>query len=476
VLAARGAGAVTLVCVVAGLGLACAGGASRGPAPSLEDEAQDLLVDYLRIDTTNPPGNEIRGAEFFRALFEAEGIEAEIFESEPGRGSVVARLRGDGTKRAVILMHHIDVVPADSKYWSHPPFRGDVAEGYVWGRGALDTKALGITHAVAMLDLVRRGVPLAGDIVFLGVADEEAGGALGAGFLVKQHFDLFRGAGLVLNEGGAMQADADGRVLAYAVEAAQKVPLWLRLRATGTPGHGSMPRQDSAALRLVAALSRVAEWRTPLRVVPEVQRFFADTAPLAPPGQREAFSDLRAALRDPRFAAAFTANLRTNAMVRNTISLTALEGSNKTNVISPTASAELDVRLLPDEDPDRFLAELRRVIDDDTIEIEALLSFEPATSPAEGPLFEALRAMAARRHPQAIVTATLAVGFTDCHYFRERGIPCYGFAPFAVSDDDMSRFHGNDERLSLHNIRSGTRFTVELLERLAGAAAPEEVR
>ena len=456
---------------------ACAGsGGAGGPAPNLEDEAQDLLVRYLQIDTTNPPGNEIRGAEFFRELFLAEGIEVQVFESEPGRGNVVARLRGDGSRPAVVLMHHLDVVPADARYWSHDPFSGDVADGYVWGRGALDTKALGIVHAAAMIDLARRGAPLAADLVFLGVADEEAGGALGAGFMVEEHFELFRGAGLVLNEGGAMQADAEGRVLFYGVEAAQKVPFWMRLTATGTPGHGSMPRSDSAANRLVAALSRVAAWRTPLRVLPPVQRFFADTAHLAPPAQRGALADLRSALADPRFAAAFTANLRTNAMVRNTISLTALEGSNKTNVISPTASAELDVRLLPDEDPERFLAELRRVIDDDSIEIETLLSFPPATSPTEGPLFEALVELAAHHHPAALVTTPMAVGFTDCHFFRERGIPCYGFAPFAVTDDDMSRFHGNDERLSVENIRSGARFTVELLERLAGATPAKEAR
>jgi len=436
--------------------------------PALEREAVALMSRYLKIDTINPPGNEIRGVEFFKQIFEAENIPVRVIESAPGRGNIIARLRGDGTKPAVILMHHMDVVPADARYWTVDPLGGEVKDGYIWGRGALDTKGLGITHAITLLALARQGTPLAGDVVFLGTADEEAGGKLGAGFLVEQHPDLFEGAGVVLNEGGFIAASGD-KALFYGVEAAQKVPLWLRLKSVGTPGHGSMPIHDSAANKLVRALGRIDGWETPLHVVPQVQSFYAATAHLAGDSLRDAYLDLRKALADPAFAAEFTAGARENAMVRNTISLTALRGSNKTNVIAPEATAELDIRLLPDQDPGAFIEELEGIIGEPSIEIETLLSFQPSTSPSDHEFFSVLRELAAEHDPDAVVTTPLAVGFTDCHYFRERGIPCYGFWPFRIGGDDISGAHGNDERLSVANLEWGSRFTYELVTRLAGA-------
>jgi acetylornithine deacetylase/succinyl-diaminopimelate desuccinylase-like protein len=443
--------------------------------PALEREAVGLTSRYLQVDTTNPPGNETRGAAFFEALFEKAGIESRVFESAPGRGNIVARLPGDGSRPSVVLMHHMDVVPADARFWQEDPFGGRSRDGEIWGRGALDTKTAGIAHAMTMLALVRAEKVLGGDVVFLGVADEEAGGRMGAGFMVEEHFELFANAGVVLNEGGWISADDAGEARSWDVETAQKTPFWLRLTATGRPGHGSMPLVDSAPNRLVAALGRIAAWKTPLRVLPEVQRFYADTADLAPSAEREARRDLRTALKDPVFAKAFTANPRQNAQVRNTISLTSLDGSNKTNVIPPQASAELDVRLLPDQDPEAFLAELRGVIDDEAIEIETILAFPPATSPTDHELFDVLRELAARRHPGAPVTTPLAVGFTDCHFFRERGIPCYGFVPIQVRESDVVQVHGNDERVSIENIRSGTRLTYEIVSRLAGAQSLDPV-
>jgi len=436
--------------------------------PALEDEAVRLLSRYLQLDTSNPPGNERLGADFFHALFEKEGIESQIFESAPGRANIVARLPGDGSKPSVVLMHHMDVVPADARFWKAKPFGGEIRDGYLWGRGALDVKGMGITNAITLLALNREQASLQSDVVFLGVADEEAGGALGAGFMAEQHFELFANAGVVLNEGGFIAIDAAGAVRYYAVETAQKIPLWLRLTATGTPGHGSLPRPDTAPVRLVAALARITAYQTPLRVVPELQRFYADTAHLETGPLRERLRDVKAALEDPAFAAEFTAKPRQNAQVRNTISVTVLSSGNKTNVIPPQATAELDIRLLPDQDPQAFLAELKRVIDDESIAIETILSFPPASSPADHELFAALREIAERRHPGAVVASPVATGFTDCHYFRERGIPCYGFTPFEASDRDVTLVHGNDERISLANVKSGARLSYELVSRLAG--------
>ena len=248
------------------------------PWKALEDEAVSLLSRYIQIDTTNPPGNEIKAAQFFKEIFDREGIEARIIESAPGRGNIYARLRGDGSKKAMVLLNHMDVVPADAKLWKEPPFSGLIKEGVIWGRGALDDKGPAIMELVAMLALKRQNVSLKGDVIFLGTADEEAGGALGAGYLVEKYPELFQNVGVVLNEGGGIRVGEDGRARFYNVSVAEKTPLWLKLTATGTPGHGSTPGNNLAVNKLIAALNRIMSYQSPVRVVPEVQQFYADTA------------------------------------------------------------------------------------------------------------------------------------------------------------------------------------------------------
>jgi acetylornithine deacetylase/succinyl-diaminopimelate desuccinylase-like protein len=248
----------------------------------------------------------------------------------------------------------------------------------------------------------------------------------------------------------------------------EKAPLWLKLTATGTPGHGSRPRPDSAVVKLIEALHRIAGYRTPLKVEPEVQKFHADTADLDPvPARRQALKDLREALRDPAFAAEFTKDLRANASVRNTISITMLEGSNKINVIPPEATAQLDVRLLPSQDPQQFLNELKAVIADESVRIEPIMGFPPSASPTESEFMAVVKAVARQFHPGTEVTTPLLMGFTDCHFFREKGIPCYGFTPFQMTNEELTGVHGNDERISLDNIALGTRMMTEIVRRMA---------
>jgi acetylornithine deacetylase/succinyl-diaminopimelate desuccinylase-like protein len=449
------------------LGFACSHCAFAEES-ALEQEALSLLTQYLRIDTTNPPGNEIKAAEFFKAIFDREGIESQIFESAPGRGNIYARIKGDGSKKAVVLMSHMDVVPADRHYWSVDPFAAVIKDNYLWGRGTLDVKGLGIVELMAMLALKRQGVPLKSDIVFLGTADEEAGGAMGAGYMVKEHFDLVKDAGLVLNEFGFISMGDNGKARYYGASPAEKAPLWLKLTATGTPGHGSSPRPDSAVLKLVEALHRIAAYQTALSVDPVAQQFFTDIADLDPvPAKREKLKNLRESLKDPAFAADFTKDLRNNATVRNTISITMLEGSNKVNVIPAEASAQLDVRLLPAQDPALFLNDLRQVINDDAIRIEVVLSFAPSASPVDSEFFTVLRGIAGEIDPGVKVTTPLLTGFTDCHFFREKGIPCYGFIPFRLPAKELGGVHGNDERLSIENVKFGTRTMVEIVQKLA---------
>lgn len=454
-----------------GIGLALlfirCGNALASDHSALEQEAVTILAEYLRVDTTNPPGNEIKAAEFFKAIFDREGIEARVLESGPGRGNIYARLKGDGSKKPIVLLNHMDVVPVDRRYWSVDPFSGATKDGYLWGRGALDMKGMGVVQLMSMLALKRQGAPLTADIIFLGTADEEAGGAMGAGFVVKEHFDLIQDAGLVLNEFGFISLTDDGKVRYYGAYPAEKIPLWLKLTATGAAGHGSGPRPDSAVTKLIEALHRIANYQTPLNVEPIVQQFYADIAALDPsPEKREQLRKLSDSLRDSTFAAEFTKDRWRNASVRNTISITMLEGSNKINVIPAEASAQLDIRLLPSQDPEQFLSELRKVIGDESIRIETVLSFPPSASPTDADFFKVLHDVASSFDPGAIVTTPLLAGFTDCHFFREKGIPCYGFMPFKVPAKELGGIHGHDERISIENVKFGTRAMYEIVRRL----------
>jgi acetylornithine deacetylase/succinyl-diaminopimelate desuccinylase-like protein len=431
------------------------------------DEAIALLRRYIQIDTTNPPGNEIKAARFFKELFDREGIESRIIESAPGRANIYARLRGTGAKKAIVLMNHMDVVPAEAKLWKEPPFSGVQKEGYIWGRGALDMKGPAIVELMSMLAMKRQKASLQNDLIFLGTADEEAGGALGVGFLLEKHPELFGDVGIVLNEGGGIRLGKDGRALYYSVGVAEKTPLWLRLTANGAPGHGSTPGTDLAVNKLILALSRLIQWQTPVKVLPEVQKFYADAAVFESGERQKQRADLRAALQDPSFAADFLKQPRNNASVRNTVSITRISGSDKVNVIPARASAEIDVRLLPGEDPQAFVREVRRVITDEAIQIEVLLSFPPATSP---PHQEAMRAITelARRHDGNVpVLSPLGRGFTDCHFFRERAIPCYGFIPLRSSEGGNGLVHGLDERISVENFRFALGAMFEIVRQLA---------
>ncbi len=436
------------------------------PWKALEDEAVSLLSRYIQIDTTNPPGNEIRAARFFKEILQQEGIDSRIIESAPGRGNIYARLPGDGSKKGVVLLHHMDVVPADGKLWQEPPFSGVVKNGDIWGRGSLDMKGPGIVELMAVLILKRQGVPLKGDLVFLGTADEEAGGAMGAGFLLAQHPELFKNVGLVLNEGGGIRLGTDARVRYYSVSVAEKTPLWLRLSASGRAGHGSTPGNNLAVNKLLAALHRVMLFQSPIKVVPEVQRFYAQTAHLEPASRREQYTDLGTALRDPAFVADFTKDPRANASVRNTISITRLHGSAKVNVIPGLASAELDVRLLPGEDANAFIETLRQVIADDAIKVDVLLSFPPSISPPHPGAMNVIAAFAQAHDEGAPVVAPLLRGFTDCHFFRERAIPCLGFMPIRSPAAGDSLVHGVNERISVQQLKFAVRAMYDIVRKL----------
>ncbi|HXE57350.1 MAG TPA: M20/M25/M40 family metallo-hydrolase [Gemmatimonadales bacterium] len=445
--------------------------AQRGAAPdfdALADEAARLLGEYLRIPTVNPPGRETEGARWLQAVLRREGIEAEILESAPGRGNLYARLRGTGRKRPIVLLSHIDVVPAVPARWTVDPFAGAVRDGHVWGRGALDMKGQAVVQLVTLLALKRRGVPLSRDVIFIANADEETG-STGADWFTTHRAELVRDAEFLINEGGENRLGADGRTVYYGVAVTEKVPCWVRLTARGTPGHGSRPTPDNPVARIARALGRIAAYETPLQVTPPVRQFFRDLAAReADPRRRAWLADPDAALRDPAAVAFFTSDLYFNAILRNTISITGMTGSNKTNVIPPEASAELDIRLLPGVDPAAFLAELRRVIADDSIEVTRLSPDRRATSsPLEGPLIDAIRRAVEALEPGALVTTPMLTGYTDSYYYRRLGIAAYGLEPFRLTEADDRGVHGNDERVSLANLRFGVEFFYRVVEDVA---------
>jgi len=452
----------------------CVYAASPGPAaqqaPAVyEDLAVDLLRRYLQIDTTNPPGNELKAALFIKEVLEREGIPVEVDEFAPGRANVLATLKGSGSRRPLVLAHHLDVVPADASRWSVPPFSGAARDGVIYGRGSEDMKTEGILHLVTLIRARREGAPLARDILLLGTADEEAGfqGALRA-LSLEGWRDRLKDAEYLITEGGENLVDASGKVLYLGVETAEKGPYWLKLETKGTPGHGSRPIEDSALNRLVRALERVRRHRTGMKVLPSVQRFFADQAAQTPAPRSAWYGDIAGALREPAVARELYEDREVSALLRNTISITVVKAGYKTNVIPGTAEAELDVRLLPGEDPQAFLAELRGVIDDPTVLIVPPASFRtPNESPIDTELFRTIESVLRRHHPDAPVTTKMLTGATECVLYRPLGIVCYGFTPLLTTSEELATVHGDDERIGEATVRRSTGIFYEVVRDVA---------
>jgi acetylornithine deacetylase/succinyl-diaminopimelate desuccinylase-like protein len=456
---------------------ACAAGLRADDYPDLEDDlgggAAALLSQAIQLVTINPPGDERPVAELLVDVARQEGLEAQVIEtpsagSEVGRAAAWARLRGTGERRPVILLSHLDVVPADPRGWAVEPFQGLVAGGYVVGRGALDAKGLAVINLLAMAELARRDRPLARDVIFLATPDEEVGGRDGSGFLTRRHRGLLGDAEFLLTEGGGILVNEDGGPNVWGVSVAEKAPCWTRLTAKGTGGHASTGGVHGPVPRLVAALERVRRLQTEVRVVPEVESMFAALAPLAEPEDRHALASLSVALEtDPEFRRRFLADESRAALVRNTIAITVLQAGSAPNVVPEEAIAELDVRLLPGDRCDVFLGELRDVISDPSIRIDSILSFEARSSPADTALLAAIEDVAEEIDPRARVVPRVIAGFTDAHYYRELGIVAYGFVPRWLPPSESRGVHGPNERVSIENLKRGIEATVRIVEALA---------
>ena len=430
---------------------------------SIRDEAVRHLQALLRIDTTNPPGNELAAAEYLAGVLHAEGYDPIVLEAAPRRGNLIARYSGDGSAAPLLLYSHTDVVPAEPGKWKHPPFAGDIADGSVWGRGALDMKGMVIMELMTLLLLKRNGDALHRDVIYAATADEEIDSDVGAGWLVTQHPDLVR-AEYGLSEFGGYSMHIDGHRF-YPVMTAEKGVCWMKIRARGRPGHGSVPQDDNAVLELARAIDRVAGRPLPLHVTPTAAEFIRRVADAL---DRPHSIRLRALLNPMTHHIAATRipgdglgeGLR--ASLHNTVSPTQLTAGLKANVIPSEAEATLDGRLLPGFDCDSFLAELRPRLGD-RIEIGIDHYSPPLEVPADTPLFRAIESNLRRHDPGGIVVPYMLSGATDAKLFSQLGIRCYGFSPLKLRPDEPfdHLIHAHDERLSIDALSFGVQVLYE---------------
>ena len=431
---------------------------------SMEDEAVKLLQNYLRVDTISPPGNESRAVEFFAKILEKEGIEYDSAESAPGRGNIWARLKG-GDKPALILLHHSDVVPANEDYWDFDPLSGEIKDGYILGRGALDMKGTGISHFANFLALHRSGKKLNRDVIFIAAADEESGGTYGVGWLIENKPEIFEGAGLLLNEGGSGFRSNDQVI--FSIEITQKIPVWLRLTSIDQPGHGSSPRTTSSVSRIVEALHKI--WNNPFepRILPAVERVFEERSIGLDEPMASEYRDIKTSIQNPDFMKRLQLfSPSTHALTRETCSLTRMEGSNKINVIPPKAWAEIDCRILPDKTPKDFIKQITDLIDDSNIEVELLMSGYPGVSPMDSELYLAIEEFIGQNYPNSKLSPSVSTGFTDSRFTRGIGIASYGFNTYIYEGNESSSIHGNNEKINEKSFRNSVNDLQLILNRV----------
>lgn len=431
-----------------------------------QDEAVRLMQEYLRIDTSNPPGNELAAAEFFHKLFDEAGITNSIYISAPRRANIQGVLKGDGTLKPIVLLSHMDVVRADPQNWKAPPFSGEILNGEIYGRGALDMKDEGLLQAMVVVIAAREHLPLKRDVIFLATADEEVGDT-GSAWIIQNHPELVKGAEFLITEGGSNLVTS-GQNPIYGIGVGEKAPFWIRLSATGRGGHGSIPISDSAPNRLAPAMCRVVNWQTPIRLLPQVDQYFREVAHLEKEPRASQFRNVAKALKNPAFLRWVTENPDLNYMLRDTVSLTVLKGSQQTNVIPDTASCDLDVRLLPGTDPEDFLRQFREVVADPRIEIQPISRYRtPNSSPVNSMLFKIIDQVIHETRPGAMVVPRLNSGYTESQMYRQLGIECYGFNPIELTAELDDTEHAANERVPVEEIRRGVKVLYEVVARAA---------
>lgn len=417
-----------------------------------------LLQEYIRIDTTNPPGDCRKAAEFLRRVLIENGRTPITYGATPEKPNVLCHLGGT-EEPGLVLVHHMDVVPAKAEEWSVPPFSAEIRDGYLYGRGTLDTKGLGIAHLCAGIEAARAG-RLKRKLFFVANSDEEVGGKEGAEHFVA-NLPVPFGRAYGLNEGGVGVRDIFGKGNFFLVNLWEKGPLWLSLSAEGRAGHGSRPSPADAPARLSRAMARIAEHRDPPRLTEPVREMLRI---LHRQGRIALDPDaLTGGPEDAKRLDGFTvAHPEIDPLLRNTFAVTTLSAGFKPNVIPARAEGTVDCRMLPGEDPEAVAARIREMVSDLDVTVEVSFAERPNGSP-KGPLFDALEAAIRSVQPDAVVLPYLSTGFTDSRFFRAIGIPTYGLAPLLLPREEFGRIHGVDERIPVEGIAEMVKITSALI-------------
>lgn len=445
--------------VVAGIALAL-GARPLCAAPAApdfnaaHDELVKILAGFVKVDTSNPPGNETRGAEYLKQFLDREGIASEILTLEKNRGNLVARLKGNGRKKPLLLMGHTDVVGVERDKWTVDPFGAEIKNGYLYGRGASDDKGMTATCLQIFLMLHRLKVPLDRDVIYLAEAGEEGTTHVGIDFLVAKHWDKIA-CEFALNEGGRIIL-RDDKVHYVSVSTAEKVPRPFIISAKGTSGHGSRPRSDNPITHLAAAVAKIGNWQAPIRLNDTTRNYFKGLAKISTPD--EAF--LYTHIEDPVVGSVVQDVLRQKfaahyAILHTTLVPTTIKGGFRINVIPGDAMAMIDVRAMPDEDIEQLAAALRKLIDDPLIEVvPPAPGGRPATAPSrtDTEMFAALTRVQRKLFPEGATLPTMNLGATDSAQLRAKGVQAYGVGS-AVDEKEGTGVHGNDERISVAGLR-----------------------
>jgi len=428
----------------------------------LQGEAIVWLQDLIRINTTNPPGNEIVAAKYIADVLKREGIPSEIFESTSGRGFLVARLSATAVpdpSRALLLMAHLDVVGVDKSKWSVDPFAAVMKDGYLYGRGTIDDKGSLVANLAVFISLKRSSVRLNRDVIFLAEGDEEAGGEFGMKFVVEKHWDKIA-AGFALNEGGHTVLK-DGKVQYIGVQATEKVSVNVNVIATGTSGHASIPRKDNPVVHLAAAIGKIGEYEAPVQFNSVTRGYFEGIAPV----EDEETGKWLQALESPDradHAARWVSNNNPiwNAMLRDTATPTMLQAGIRQNVVPSEARGVLNVRLLPGNQLDPLVGKLKQLVNDPQIRFETQPNGGEAapSSSLESDLYSTIKAVSAQEFGGAPVVPYMSTGATDSARLRMRSVQAYGLDPFPLTEDDLMRMHADDERISIDSFRKGIQF------------------
>ncbi len=416
----------------------------------VETEALDHFAALLRIDTSNPPGNETEVAVYLQQALQAEGIEGRLYAMVPGRDNLVARISGNGSKQPVLVMGHTDVVGVQRENWSVEPFDAVRRDGYIYGRGALDDKDNVTAGLMLLLMLDRAGVELDRDVIFLAEAGEEGTPEVGVDYMVNEHWDEV-GAEYCLAEGGGAVA-RDGVVRYVSIATTEKYPMRVRLVARGTAGHGSVPRVDNALAALADAVAKLSAWQPPMRLNETTRAYFQRLADITDEESARHYRGLfdpAEQARSQHYLAQHEPQL--SSLLRTSVTPTILSGGFRRNVIPSQAEAMLDVRGLPDENPEAFYAHMAAVVNNPNVEIVPQPIYRPASPPSsiDNEMFNALETVSARMFPEAVTLPTMLTGATDMAQVRAKGVACYGFGPVR-HEEDLSAgggAHGDDERI-----------------------------